>query len=184
MKNFLTAGLAIALASFVSQPAQAVTPQEALGIGIGVTALTCALSNACNSQPVNYYRHDRRDYRHYSAPVYSAPVYVVPVVPVRPRYYQPNYDYNYDRYNNYQNNYQNNYSDNRFDNRGYDHQVTFRRSQDISGVINGIYVEVLGRNADFDGLRTYQDRYNSGWSVDDIRRDIVRSNEARNRYYR
>jgi Domain of unknown function (DUF4214) len=172
MKKALTAGLAIALASFVSQPAQAVTPQEALGIGIGVTALTCALSNGCNTQPVNYYRH--RNYRpHYRQ--YSAPVYVVPVVPVRPRYYQPNYNYQYDRYDR---------NDSYYDNRSYNPSVSYRRTQDVSGSINVLYLEVLGRNADYQGLRTYQDRYNSGWSIDDIRRDLVRSDEARNRYYR
>jgi hypothetical protein len=175
MKNVLTAGLAIALASFVSQPAQALTTQEALGIGIGVTALTCALSNGCSNQPVNYYRD--RQVRPYYRP-YSAPVLVVPVVPVRPRYYQPDYNYQYDNGYRYQK------QDRYYDNRSYNSQVPFRRSQDISGVINGIYVQVLGRNADFDGLRTYQDRYNSGWSVEDIRNDLVRSNEARNRYYR
>lgn len=155
MKNVLTAGLAIALASFASgvsvispSPAQALTAQEAAGIGIGVTALTCALSNGCFNQP-NYYRP--REVR----PYYQQPAYIVPVVPVRPVYR------NDDRY---------------YSSRPY------RRSRDISVVINSIYVEVLGRNADYHGLRTYQDRYNSGWSIEDIRNDVARSEEARFRY--
>jgi hypothetical protein len=109
MKKVLTAGLAIALASFVSQPAQALTTQEALGIGIGVTALTCALSNGCTNQQPIYYP-SRRYYR-------SNPVLVVPVDPVRPVYrryrqfdrYENRYDNHYDRYENRYDRYENRY---------------------------------------------------------------------------
>jgi hypothetical protein len=93
MKKILTAGLAIAAASFVSQPAAALTTQEALGIGIGVTALTCALSDGCtNQQPVYY--PSRPYYR-------SNSVLFVPVAPLRPVYRRyRSYD-RYDRYNRY-----------------------------------------------------------------------------------
>lgn len=96
MKKILTAGLAIALTSFVSQPAQALTTQEALGIGIGVTALTCALSNGCTNQQPAYYPA-RPYYR-------SNSVLFVPVAPVRPVYRRyrsfERYENRYDRYNN------------------------------------------------------------------------------------
>lgn len=54
-----------------------------------------------------------------------------------------------------------------------------RYSGDIRAEINQIYREVLGRDADWQGLNTYQDRYNQGWSLDRIRNDIARSQEAR-----
>jgi len=99
MKKVLTAGLAIALTSFASQPAQALTTQEAFGIGIGVTALTCALSNGCTNQQPGYYPA-RPYYRTNS-------LLVVPVAPVRPVYRSyrnfdrfDRYDNRYDRYNN------------------------------------------------------------------------------------
>jgi len=166
MKKFLT-GIAIAIASvatgFSAQPAQALTPQEARGIGIGISALTCALSNGCSNQigyygQTGYYSH--RKIRPYYQP---QPVFVVPLRSVY---------HDYDRY------------DNRYDNR-YDYPVQSRRRQDISVVVNSIYVNFLGRNADYQGLRTYQDRYNNGWSIKEIRNDIARSDEARsrNRYF-
>ncbi len=169
MKKFLT-GVVIAIASITTglsaQPAQALTPQEARGIGIGVSALTCALSNGCSNQAGYYGQagyYNRREIRPYYQ---QKPVFVVPIVRARSVYS------NYDRY------------ENRYDNRSY-YPAQSRRRQDISVVINSVYVEVLGRNADYQGLRTYQDRYNSGWSIKEIRNDIARSDEARsrNRYF-
>ncbi|HEY9652212.1 MAG TPA: hypothetical protein V6C95_16235 [Coleofasciculaceae cyanobacterium] len=46
--------------------------------------------------------------------------------------------------------------------------------------INRIYQEELGRDADRDGLRTYQRAYQRGWSFEQIRRDIANSEEGRN----
>jgi hypothetical protein len=113
MKKIITAGLAIALASFVSQPAQALTPEEALGIGIGVTALTCALSNGCSNQRQQpAYYPSRRYYR-------SNSVIVVPVAPVRSGYRDyrrfDRYEDRYDRYQNRHDRYRDNYD--RYENR-------------------------------------------------------------------
>jgi len=60
--------------------------------------------------------------------------------------------------------------------------VTPRRSYDARAEIDQIYREVLGRPADLDGLRTYQSRFDEGWSLGQIRNDIANSPEARSRW--
>ncbi|HEY9597607.1 MAG TPA: DUF4214 domain-containing protein [Cyanophyceae cyanobacterium] len=57
----------------------------------------------------------------------------------------------------------------------------FSRSQEARDSINQIYREVLGRDADPSGLRTYLNRLRDGWTLRDVRRDLERSDEARNR---
>lgn len=47
--------------------------------------------------------------------------------------------------------------------------------------INRIYREELGRDVDKDGLRTYQRAYQRGWSFEQIRRDVINSEEGQNR---
>lgn len=53
--------------------------------------------------------------------------------------------------------------------------------------IQAIYQEVLERNPDRGGMRTYQDRLADDWNIQDIREDIAESDEAEqaiNRLYR
>lgn len=53
--------------------------------------------------------------------------------------------------------------------------------------IQEVYQEVLERNADRGGLRTYQNRLADDWNIEDIREDIAESDEAEqaiNRIYR
>ncbi len=53
--------------------------------------------------------------------------------------------------------------------------------------IEQIYQEVLERNPDRGGMRTYQDRLADDWNIEDIREDIAESGEAEqaiNRIYR
>lgn len=57
----------------------------------------------------------------------------------------------------------------------------FARSQEARDSINQIYREVLGRDVDSSGLRTYLNRLKDGWTLRDVRRDLERSDEARNR---
>ncbi|MGQ9866760.1 MAG: hypothetical protein ACUVSQ_10855 [Pseudanabaenaceae cyanobacterium] len=57
-----------------------------------------------------------------------------------------------------------------------------RRFYDARAEIDPIYREVLGRPADWDGLRTYQARLDEGWSLSQIRNDIANSTEARSRW--
>lgn len=54
-----------------------------------------------------------------------------------------------------------------------------RRRRSYDAAINQIYREVLGRNVDPDGLRSYSERLEDGDSFDDIREDIADSREAR-----
>ncbi len=60
--------------------------------------------------------------------------------------------------------------------------VAPRRFYDARAEIDQIYREVLGRPADLDGLRTYQSRFDEGWSLGQIRHDIANSAEARSRW--
>jgi uncharacterized protein YbcI len=57
----------------------------------------------------------------------------------------------------------------------------------LEGEINNIYLQVLGRNADSSGLRTYTQAINNqGWTLDQVRRDLASSPEfdrAINRLY-
>lgn len=66
-------------------------------------------------------------------------------------------------------------------NRGREDRREFARSQEARERINQLYREVLGRDADPSGLRTYTNRLADGWSFEDIRRDLARSDEARRR---
>ena len=72
--------------------------------------------------------------------------------------------------------------DNRYDRR-YDPRYDRRydRSFRVEELIDRLYREVLSRRADRSGLRTYSDRMlRSGWDENRVRRDLVRSREARN----
>ncbi|MDX1977270.1 MAG: hypothetical protein SFT94_06320 [Pseudanabaenaceae cyanobacterium bins.68] len=166
-KQTLPAAIALvasSLGGMIAQPATALTPAEAKGIGIGVAALTCVIAKGCEVQTTHhhgYYDHYRPHRRNYYRPrVYREPVFVPVPVPVVPKYrdaYIPKY-------------------------RGA-YAPNYQARRDITPIINRIYVEELGRNADREGLYTYQDRFDNGWSIEDIRRDIANSQEARNRYY-
>lgn len=48
-----------------------------------------------------------------------------------------------------------------------------------SRALNQIYREVLGRNVDDRGYRTYSDRIRDGWSLEQVRRELASSDEAR-----
>lgn len=67
------------------------------------------------------------------------------------------------------------------DNQRSDRGRGFARSQEARDRINQLYREVLGRDADPSGLNTYLKRLADGWSLQDVRRDLERSDEARNR---
>lgn len=54
-----------------------------------------------------------------------------------------------------------------------------RRRRNYQAAINQIYREVLGRNVDSQGLRTYGERLEDGDSFDEIREDVADSREAR-----
>jgi hypothetical protein len=55
----------------------------------------------------------------------------------------------------------------------------YRNSDYYYYQINQIYREVLGREADSEGMRTYGRKLDNGTSIRDIREDIARSREAR-----
>ncbi len=73
-----------------------------------------------------------------------------------------NRDYRYDRY---------------YDDRYYDRFNEQRRLDNI----NDIYRDILGRDADYRGLRSWSREVEKGQSLSDIRREIARSREARER---
>jgi hypothetical protein len=50
---------------------------------------------------------------------------------------------------------------------------------EIAREINRIYFEVLGRRIDRSGLETYVNRVQDGWSLDRVRSDIAKSQEAK-----
>ncbi|MGQ4646811.1 hypothetical protein [Lyngbya aestuarii] len=57
-----------------------------------------------------------------------------------------------------------------------------RPREDVNKRINEIYREVLGRNADSGGLRTYGERVTSGdWDYEKVRDDLADSREARDK---
>lgn len=60
------------------------------------------------------------------------------------------------------------------------HEATANRRDwsDAYDELDDIYREVLGRNIDRDGLRTYVRRLEQGWNLSRIRQDIAESNEA------
>jgi len=67
--------------------------------------------------------------------------------------------------------------DRRGDNR-YETASSRRDWSDAYDELDDIYKDVLGRNIDRDGLRTYVRRLEQGWSLSQIRRDVVNSDEA------
>jgi hypothetical protein len=89
------------------------------------------------------------------------------------RLYNPNNDNNYDSddYNN-----GNNFGNN-----------NFGRRREVERAVNTIYLEVLGRASDSNGLRTYTDRVlRNSWNYGRVRQDLAQSPEARsaiNRIY-
>lgn len=156
----------------IASPVKALTEAE---LAIGLQLVSCLSRNGCYYQPYHpspYYNNHNYYYSnppyYYSQPnsfPYSHPHVII--VPTRPQYrYTPPYSgYYFDR-----DRYQFRQKPSYF--HGY--------RQDVRGQINQIYRYVLRRDADIDGLNTYQDRYNNGWSLADIERDIVNSEEARN----
>jgi hypothetical protein len=65
-----------------------------------------------------------------------------------------------------------NYNSGNYNNNGnYNNQNSYNE-------LNRIYQEVLGRNIDRNGQRTYTDALNRGRSLDDIRREVANSNET------
>jgi len=79
----------------------------------------------------------------------------------------------------------NNDNNDDFDN-GFNNN-NFGRRREIERAINTIYLEVLGRSADANGLRTYTDRvFQNSWNYNRVRQELARSPEARsaiNRVY-
>jgi hypothetical protein len=71
-------------------------------------------------------------------------------------------------------------SRNNFDRRS-DYRQPFRYGQNVRWQINDIYREVLDRNLDPSGWRTWTRSVREGNSLDDVRRDVARSQEAQNR---
>ncbi len=61
----------------------------------------------------------------------------------------------------------------------YDRDYNAGYDNDHYADINQIYQEVLGRNVDRSGLRTYGRNLDRGQSLEDIRADIANSHEAR-----
>lgn len=59
------------------------------------------------------------------------------------------------------------------------------RSREARTQINRLYREILGRSADRRGLISYQRRLERGWSMAQVRRDLMNSSEGRrrDRYY-
>ncbi len=53
--------------------------------------------------------------------------------------------------------------------------------RDLENAVNQIYQDVLDRDADYRGLRTWVQELENGANLQDIRREIVRSNEATQR---
>lgn len=73
-----------------------------------------------------------------------------------------------------------NRNDDRFGNRRYETRDTAARRDwsDIYDELDDIYKEVLGRNIDNNGIRTYVDRLERGWSLAQVRQDVAESREA------
>ncbi|NJN31938.1 MAG: DUF4214 domain-containing protein [Synechococcales cyanobacterium RM1_1_8] len=63
--------------------------------------------------------------------------------------------------------------------RGSNGRATSQRNlSDLYDRLDDIYRDVLGRNIDSSGLRTYSRRLEQGWSLDQVRRDLAQSDEA------
>lgn len=147
----------------IALPTKALTEQEIFLIASCFSNQGCYRGYHYPKQPYSRYQ--------YSFP-YSHPRVII--VPAQPQYrYTPPYSgYYFNQDHNRFRQHDRGYSD-------YDYYYGGYRQQDVRGQINQIYRNILGRDADIDGLNTYQDRYNSGWSLIDIQRDIANSQEAR-----
>ncbi len=182
MNSFIKSLLGLVAFGAMATPGKALTEAEIL---LGLQIASCFSSQGCyrGYQP-NYHQPHYSfpsHYQHYPQPHYSFPSHYqynypysqprVIIVPVQPQYrYTPPYSgyyFNQDRH--------------RFRNHDrFFHNYGRLNHQDVRGQINQIYLNVLGREADLEGLNTYQNRYNNGWSLIDIQRDIANSQEARN----
>jgi hypothetical protein len=69
------------------------------------------------------------------------------------------------------------YNRDRYDNR-YDNRYDRGRGSNYYNEINRLYREILGRNADNQGLRTWSRQLERGRSLNDVRREIAYSREA------
>jgi len=129
----------------------------------------------------NDYRYDSRNNARYNDPTDN--------------YNYSNYDYNDRNYNfyrdrndsgvdlynfgtnyNYGNNYNNNYN-----------SLDWSNRNNLANLVNQIFFDILGRNADANRLRTYTNTYSRGQSFTPLRRELANSSEAReaiNRLYR
>lgn len=58
------------------------------------------------------------------------------------------------------------------------HTTARRNWSDIYDALDDIYKDVLGRNIDNNGIRTYVDRLERGWSLAQVRQDVAQSREA------
>ncbi len=55
------------------------------------------------------------------------------------------------------------------------------RSEDVDGIITRAYQDILGRNPDKDGLKTYRSKMlNDGWDEKKLRETLRKSKEAKN----
>jgi len=55
------------------------------------------------------------------------------------------------------------------------------KTRDFDPIVRKIFQEVLGRDADPSGLSTYRARLREGWSENDLRSELKRSDEAKDR---
>lgn len=178
MKRILATGLAtvtatVAALSTFAAPVKASDEGDAVVIGIGSALLGCAIAGCFNNNR-DYDRYNN-NYYYYQGnyPAYYDNGY-------RRDYYKPRQNIYYgNQHSNYRydRRYNNGYYGNGYYNNGYSHNRVDRGH--VSGQINQIYREALGRNADHDGLHTYTRQYQNGRSLDSIRRDIYHSEEAR-----
>ncbi|MFO1452296.1 MAG: DUF4214 domain-containing protein [Opitutaceae bacterium] len=58
------------------------------------------------------------------------------------------------------------------------------KARDFDAVVRKVFKEVLGREPDASGLATYRSRLREGWSENDLRADLKRSDEAKDRLAR
>ncbi len=155
---------AIALGmGMMAPPAQALTPQERVNLGVGLQVAGCLLAATCGASRYVV-----------PAPGFGIPAGVSPGFGVIPHHgigVSPG-----------------------LGGIPYSNRVWYPEFGVILGTgqfpggaprrveIDQIYREVLGRPADLDGLRTYQARFDEGWSLGQIRNDIANSAEARSRW--
>lgn len=98
-----------------------------------------------------------------------------PVIQVQPQIPNPSQSQYFER------------KENRGDDRKYPNAADYGPSdQELGSMINRLYQEVLGRNADKSGLNTHIAQLKNGKSIGDIRSSLASSNEAKqaiNRQY-